>query len=98
MLSVKKQVNNIKTNTMAYDITFQNNRVRLDLVVTSADFNPQSRVIGSLGALMINDSIKIFDHGVYIRTLRLEDINEIGGEEPTTIQDAFNKINLLGAE
>lgn len=82
---------------MAYDITLENNRVRLDLVVTSGNFNPQSRVIGSLGALLINDSIKIFDHGIYIRTLKLEDINEVGEEEPTSIQDAFNKINLLGA-
>lgn len=78
-----------------YDITASGNLLLIDLIVTDSDFTPTGNSFFSPSIRLSNDKIKFFESGQYVMALNFNQINEIATVAPTTILDAYSKINTL---
>lgn len=81
-----------------YNISAEGNILLIDLIVTEGDFTPTGNSFFSPSLRLANNKIKFFESGQYVMTLEFHQINEIATIAPTTILDAYQKINtLIGA-
>lgn len=78
-----------------YNITTEGNVLLVDLIVTDNDFKPTGNSFFLPSIRLTNDKIKFFESGRYVMALNFNQINEIATVAPTTILDAYSKINTL---
>lgn len=78
-----------------YDITTEGDQLIIKLIIADEEFSPNINTLKNPSIKLTSDRIKFFDSGVYNVALFFNQINEIGGEAPSDLEDAADKIIAL---
>jgi hypothetical protein len=78
-----------------YDISVESGSLVLTLDTNAGQYEPRVITLKQPALKLSLDNIKFFDSGLYKKTLKIENIGEIDSDEPTDINDAFEKILAL---
>ena len=78
-----------------YAVTAQTTILKVDVVVSLGDFEPRGDSFNDPSISLVKDKIKFYEGGVYRKALNFSQFATIGGVAPTSILDAYDKINAL---
>lgn len=80
---------------MKYLFSTDNTNLIITLDTESGKYNPEITTVNDPNITLENDRIWFYENGKYIRNFPFYNIGTISGVTPTTIQDAFDKINEI---
>lgn len=78
-----------------FNISAEGNLLKIDLVITSGDFEPSGSTFFAPSVEMVKDRLKFYENGNYRTTLFYHKIGTVNGVAVTSITDAYAKINTL---